>query len=472
MKIKNLICLTTLVSLALSSCADGGDNVATNNNAIKFNASIASTRATGTSWTAGDKIGIFMIPQGKTLGDALASNKRYTASASGELTNDGDDQALYYPSDGSNVDFVTYYPYTNVTNNQIPVNVADQSSQASIDLLYTKTSSGFSNSSTSVPLNYKHKLAHMILNITKSADVSLSNFAVNLVGTKTKATFDLATDTLIAAGDAANVTYKLTDNGNNQMQAEAIILPNNNLTTDAAIEFTIGTQTFKQSLSGDTLKSGSNYNYTVNISNKNGQPVVAVGQATITDWIQVPGSDINVDMGGTTTPTDPTTQNGDTIFSENFGTTVQKDANNYWPAINQYTGWQNSTLSFTDSYLGSNTISTASVRQTTTMNCHVWFAATKDASLKISGFNTSGYTSLKLYYDIAANGTGDQNVIGVKCGDTDMDVPSKAIPKANIYQTVELDNLPLNITSVEFTSLGSKNSVGYRIDNVKLVGVK
>jgi len=276
---------------------------------------------------------------------------------------------------------------------------------------------------------------------------------------------------LIATGDAANVTYKLTDNGNNQMQAEAIILPNNNLTTDAAIEFTIGTQTFKQSLSGDTLKSGSNYNYTVNISNQNGQPVVAVGQATITDWIQVPGSDINVDMGGTTTPTDPTTQNGDTIFSENFGTTVQQ-TNKLWPAINQYTGWQNSNFSFTDSYLGSNTTSAANVRQTTTMNCHVWFPTGKDASLKISGFNTSSYTSLKLYYDIAANGTGDQNVIGVKCGDTDMSIPSKAFSATNTYQTVELDNLPLNITSVEFISLGSKNSVGYRLDNVKLIGVK
>jgi hypothetical protein len=60
------------------------------------------------------------------------------------------------------------------------------------------------------------------------------------VGTETKAAFDLATGTLTTtAGNVDSIAYKLTDKGNNQYQAEAIVLPNSKLPDDAAIEFTI-----------------------------------------------------------------------------------------------------------------------------------------------------------------------------------------------------------------------------------------
>ena len=121
----------------------------------------------------------------------------------------------------------------------------------------------------------------------------------------------------------------------------------------------------------------------------------------------------------------------------------------------------------------STTYSYASVRTTSALDSHVWFAANKNAGLKISGFSTSGYTNLKLSYSIAANVKSvDQNVIQVKCDSTVMTVPSVSIPATNLYQTVELSNVPVNTTSIEFISSATTNTAGYRIDNVKLVGTK
>jgi hypothetical protein len=203
---------------------------------------LADGRQVNLILTTGGKVGVYMIPEGGTLATALASNKKYTASATGELTYDSEDQAIYFPVDGSKVNFVTYYPYTaTVSNNQIAVDVTNQTSQEAIDLLYATTTTGFNNASTKVNLNFTHQLTRMVLNITKASNVTLTNFSVKLVGTETKAAFDLATGTLTTtAGNVASIAYKLTDKGNDQYQAEAIVLPSSKLADDVVIEFTHG----------------------------------------------------------------------------------------------------------------------------------------------------------------------------------------------------------------------------------------
>lgn len=471
MKFRTLVYFSALVATILSGCSSDDKDLPETKQVVSFSTTITS-RAVNDAWTTGDKVGVYMIPEGGTLATALASNKKYTASSTGELTYDSEDQAIYFPVDGSKVNFVTYYPYTaTVSNNQIAVDVTNQTSQEAIDLLYAPTTTGFSNASTKVDLTFTHQLTRMVLNITKASNVTLSNFAVKLVGTETKAAFDLATGTLTTtAGNVASIAYKLTDKGNDQYQAEAIVLPNSKLPDDAAIEFTIGTQTFKTSLAAASLNAGSSYSYPANISDNAGKLVVTVGQATITNWVTVSGSEINIDLGGGTTPPDPSEGTETTIFTETFGT-VEK-VGDYWPGVNQFTGWDNQTFTFTDNYL-STTYSYASVRTTSALDSHVWFAANKNAGLKISGFSTSGYTNLKLSYSIAANVKSvDQNVIQVKCDSTLMIVPSVVFSAVNAYQTVELSNVPVNTTSIEFISSATTNTAGYRIDNVKLVGTK
>ena len=172
----------------------------------------------------------------------------------------------------------------------------------------------------------------------------------------------------------------------------------------------------------------------------------------------------------------PPTPSGEekTIFEETFGDATGKtlDANTQ-VKLNEFTGFDNTSFTFFDRF--ADPYKNADIRTTKSIvNNHLWFPAyttdkEKPAALKISGFNVEGYTNLKLSYSIAANAATDQNIIKVDCGGTMMTVPSVAITKSNVYQTVDLENVPDGITYIELIS-DATNKIGFRIDNIKLVG--
>ncbi len=175
----------------------------------------------------------------------------------------------------------------------------------------------------------------------------------------------------------------------------------------------------------------------------------------------------------TTTDTTKTAEQA-VIFTELFGTgtTVEK-VNNFFPDISIYKGFT-SGLTVTDPVM-TGTYSNASVRSTSTLNPHVWFAANKDAQLHFSGITLPAeYTSYTLTYDIThnADATHDQNVIGVRAGSTDLTVPSLAVAAKNTFQTVTITGIAPGFTTLTFISTATTNTAGFRIDNVKLVGNK
>lgn len=153
------------------------------------------------------------------------------------------------------------------------------------------------------------------------------------------------------------------------------------------------------------------------------------------------------------------------LFSEGFGTPQKGE---YWPSVDIYKGWENANLVFTDPLM-SGSYSNASVRSTSTLDGHVWFAAGKNSALKIEGFATD-YTGLKLEYEIAANKAGNQNIIKVLTDKGDVDVPDMPIVEQNKYQSVTLA-IPDGASYIQFTSEESTNTSGYRIDNVSLTGI-
>ena len=118
MKNKHLLILA-LATIA-AGCTKKNPETPNGNNpkevAVSFTASIdAPTRTTGggNSWTAGDRVGIFMLSPGGSptvAGDVLADNRQYNVSdaATGALSPNGG--GIIYPASGS-VDFVAYYPW-------------------------------------------------------------------------------------------------------------------------------------------------------------------------------------------------------------------------------------------------------------------------------------------------------------------------------------------------------------------------
>lgn len=475
MKLTNLL-LAGVTGLALASCSSLDDNSTWGDSEVQFTSYIEgqkSVKATGSTWTSGDAIGIYMKTAGADLSAPLASNIKYTTDSKGNLTAASAKAAITYPETGA-VDFVAYYPYSEATSGATYiVNVADQSNQAAIDLLYSNNATSKSKSSDAVNLAFTHKLSKVAFTVTSSnSSVSIAGLTATLDGVPTTGTFDLATAALTPDATTSSVTLNASADGKT---IEGILIPQSS-TTGVTMHFALSDTTIDATLPLSSLEAGTNYAIPVTLNiTVDGAYAVNFGTATITDWTDVAGGDVNVDFdnGGTVNP-DPTPSTGDevTLFEETFGTPAKSGS--YWPNFDAYTGYT-SGMTFTDPYQIANNLSysNGSIRSTSALDGHAWFPANKESQLKITGFDTTGYTALTLSYSIATQTAGtDQNVITVLCDDTQITVPSSTLSTANTFQTVTLTGLPTGFSSITFVSTAATNTVGMRVDNIKLVGTK
>lgn len=183
-------------------------------------------------------------------------------------------------------------------------------------------------------------------------------------------------------------------------------------------------------------------------------------------------ANVTEQVGGITS--DPQTQ---VIFTEKFDGTDLSGGSKV--KIGSYTGFDNGTgLVFSDEY------GTADVRYLkSTANNNVWFPASKDASLKISGINTAGYTNIKLTYEAAANvfnagASINLNTLKVYWNDQELTVPGKVVSKDNneanvFFEMVISSGMSASANAeLKFVALGAENDMGLRLDNIKLVGDK
>lgn len=481
MKQTKFILAGAVAALTLSSCSnnlDDNSSWGSDSQNVKFSSYIEgqkTVKASGTTWTTGDKVGIFMKKAGADLGAATAANKQFVADDRGNLT--AADQALVYPEGA--VDFVAYYPYTaNVTDNKVAVDVKNQSKPADIDLLYSNNATNKAASANAVNLGFKHQLATVRLNIKAQGIASTAGLTATLTGSKTAGSFNLADGSLaVTDASAADIAFTVNAAGT---QAEAIVLPQN--AANVKVKFTLKGKTVEQALpaASATWAAGNRYAIDVTLKGEStGEIYVNFGQAPITDWTDVPGGNINVDFnGGTVDPgTNPDEDTGTetVIFEETFGASVAK-VNNYWPSIYDMSNWSNTSgMTFKDPIATANgwKFSSCSVRQTSALKPHVWFAANKESSMEISGFTTAGYKTLTLSYKFASQDPGaKQEDLVIKMGETVVTVPAGTTATANTFQDVVIKNIPAGANTLTFYSSATANKIGWRVDDVKLVGVK
>ena len=477
MELKHLF-LAGLGVMTLAACSSLDDDSTwdVNGGAVKFTSYISKHKASGSTWASGDQIGIYMKSSGTALADAAVQNRQYITDDRGNITAASAADAIYYPEEGT-ADFVAYYPYTaNVSGTILPIDVSNQSNLAAIDLLYSNNATGVSASTSAVNLGFSHQLANVVLTINADATIPTTvGLEAAVSGVPTSATFDLATGTLNVAQTTGTVNFQVNAAGT---KAEAILVPAS--LTNAQLQLTVAEKTVSVPLPASALEAGKSIDFPVNVTNSGGTIYVSFGTATITDWTTTTGGTINVDLGdaeegggeeggGEVTPGTEVI-----IFEETFGESVSKGSDNYWPSITYDTWTSSSGLTFSDPFVTANgwSYSNASVRQTSALNPHVWFAANKDSEMQIEGFTTAGYSNLKLTYDITANAAGDQSAIKLTWGGDTIAVPAKAIATTNTYQSVEITGLTPGATVMSFVSLSTANTAGYRIDNIKLVGTK
>lgn len=320
MKISNLLYMGALSTLALMSCTNNDDNSEWyGSEGIVFTTAIQS-RVSGNTWNANDEVGIYMMNSGSGIEAATAQNKKYIAQTNGTLTA-ASGNGIYLPESGS-VDFIAYYPYTtSVSGNKIAVNVSDQSKPAAIDLIYSNGTKGIeATSATTVDLAFTHQLTKITLNVTKDATVeTLSGLGVTMKGISTEGEFNLADGTLTATAGTNNKDVAMyIDAQGTTATATAIILPTAASTdqTSLNLTFNLNGQSFTHTISDASIfEKGKNVSFNANLSINNGKPVVTIGAATIEDWGEKLGGDINVDFDGGTQP------GGETVvLDESFAT--------------------------------------------------------------------------------------------------------------------------------------------------------
>lgn len=292
---------TALAAMAiLASCSTNDDpRPADTRTAVLFTGGIGSvqtspdtpTRAAGTTWGSGDAIGIFMLSHGTPdlAPDADANRQFITTGTDRFGPAPGND--LYYPRDGSPVDFIAYYPYhpDATLTGTLDVSTADQSRQAGFDLLWAsaaRAGSGYDKSTaTAVPLAFAHRLARLTLHCRADADNTtlpdLDGMVVTIRGMYTAATFSPPRD-----GAIGTATRKADFIANNAVTADvsatadAIILPATYADGDVSVDFTVHGATYTWHMDATTFAPGCEYTYRVLLTLTGAR----ITGCTITDW--------------------------------------------------------------------------------------------------------------------------------------------------------------------------------------------
>ena len=172
------------------------------------------------------------------------------------------------------------------------------------------------------------------------------------------------------------------------------------------------------------------------------------------------------------TPENPDQPQQDAFFSESFGTGYYPSGNR--PKVNDFTDFDmKAPVQFSDES------GVADIRSIAGDNgAHIWLPANKDATIKVTGINTSDKEDVVLSFQLAANlfdpgSTANINNIQLKVNGTLVELPSQTLENGNgdngVFFNVTIPNIPsTNNLTLEFISAADKNTIGFRLDNIKL----
>lgn len=286
---KNNLLFAILGVMLLASCKseiDCPENPLSTVNQVRFNSTIgemSNTRASGTTWDTGDAIGIYALNAGQTLSDQAIydgkANIKHTTTGDGVFA--AATEAITFPESG-NLDFVAYYPYqTTVTGYAYPVNVANQSVPAAIDVLYSNNAKGANKSNTPVSLVFKHMLSQLVLSVSAGDGVSsLDGLTAKVDGLKIDGSMNLVNGVVTIGTTTGVLTPTATVSGTSAT-VSAIIVPGQDLKS-AKVSFTLNGKVYEWTPAEQALESGKKYTYLLKLSTTG--VVTVQPEATITDW--------------------------------------------------------------------------------------------------------------------------------------------------------------------------------------------
>ncbi len=275
--------LASLAVVALASCIKENTTPETTIDQVAASFAVASiSRVADNAWESDDQIGITMVVSTTfTLADGAYENAPYTVSAAGGTgTFTADDEVIYFPVDGSSVDFYAYYPYSAIdADKNISVNVATQSF-SDIDIIAAKAVSK-TKAAPTVTFSGDDAFAHQLskLTITLKAGgglTSLSGVTTTINGQYTTAKYNIYSSSVVGKGDIAQITAVTAADGST---TEAILIPTTAI-DGSSIVFSLDGNDYIWDTSKIAFEQGCEHKYTVTLT-KTG---VEIDGATIDNW--------------------------------------------------------------------------------------------------------------------------------------------------------------------------------------------
>ena len=185
----NLSALYIIIFMLLFACNKGDEQLHhIEGLSVSFDTSVhddSQTRVTVNNWDSDDRIGVYAIQNESTTTQITTvdyyDNFSFSTTGNGKFYHD--EEPIYYPKDGSAIDFIAYYPYQpNLVSYNYPIDINNQH-----DFLYSKNLKNASSKNRDNTLIFNRVLSKLSLIVESEAD-----FTVEINGVKTKATFSLA----------------------------------------------------------------------------------------------------------------------------------------------------------------------------------------------------------------------------------------------------------------------------------------
>lgn len=253
-----------------------------------------ATRAAGTAWAKGDRIGVYAIKGGQEI----RTNAPYVTTADNGVFTAEDEE--FYFQDKQDVQFIAYYPFGGAdgtapgalgTISKI-ITAADQTpdEQPKIDYLFAGTITA-NSAAPNVQFCFDHCMSRIVLKFLPGDGIaSLDDIQYTLDGILPAGTFNTRTGS--AAADAATSATPLMMSVPGTAAAEltsALIFFPQQSDADKTLTLTMrGTEytstfKFKENLNNNNVRelaAGYTYTYNVKINNTS----MTISPATIGDW--------------------------------------------------------------------------------------------------------------------------------------------------------------------------------------------
>lgn len=220
----------------------------------------------------GTQVGVYVYSGNTAITNG--TNNKHTVGAKGAMTTEN---TMVYPANAVNI--YAYAPYSSSTTFSVATDQSTDANYLASDLIYA-AKTDVTESSEAVGLQFSHKMAKIILNVTANDAINLSSSAVTLKNVATTVTLDVLTGAVTTGNAKADVKVA-TGKGT----YAALIAPQ----TFAAGNFvTIGSYTAAFS-TAKTFEAGKVYTYNIKINTK--AEIVA---ENITDWVGAGTTDIDI----------------------------------------------------------------------------------------------------------------------------------------------------------------------------------